>query len=81
MGPLNRAIELPNGYPVMDIYYQATNSKPATHALMSTNIIISFHTLFEFWASMTRSFRAFAKRNGLSYPKFFAAAVSCHRYI
>ncbi|PSN70490.1 hypothetical protein BS50DRAFT_585901 [Corynespora cassiicola Philippines] len=58
--------------PIIQVYYQATGSKPATNVLVSMLGIVFFISFFNVYASDARLLWAFARDNGLP----FSAAVA-----
>lgn len=66
------ALTTPTGYPVIEIYLQATGS--ATGATVLTCFIIIPETvcLFNVFASVTRLVWAFSRDNGLPFSSFFS---------
>ncbi len=72
IGNVENALNTPTGYPVIEIFYQATNSNAATSAMQSAIIIIAFASTFDILASTSRLTWAFARDRGLPFPNFFA---------
>ena len=72
MGNVENALESPTGYPIIEIFYQATHSVTATNGLMSLILITAFVALFGALASVTRLTWAFARDRGLPFSDFFA---------
>jgi choline transport protein len=58
--------------PIIQVYYQATGSKPATNLFVSMLAIIFFVSFFNVFASVSRLAWAFSRDNGLPFSKFFA---------
>ena len=71
MGDVQNALESPTGYPIIEIFYQATGSITATNGLMSLILITAFVALFGALASVTRLTWAFARDQGLPFSDFF----------
>lgn len=72
IGDVDTALESPTGYPIIEIFYQATGSVGAATAMMSAIIIIAFFAVFGILASTSRLTWAFARDNGLPFSNFFA---------
>ncbi|KAL4917737.1 amino acid/polyamine transporter I [Aspergillus aurantiobrunneus] len=72
MGDYTEAVLSPTGYPIIQIAYQATGSKPATYVLMAMGMLPGWIALFNGLASVTRLAWAFARDNGLPFSDFFA---------
>jgi choline transport protein len=69
-------VELVTNYPtipLIEVYYQATNSKPATTILVLMPAIILEFALFNCYASVSRLVWVFSKDKGLPFSKFFSA--------
>ena len=58
--------------PLIEVYYQATNSKPAATFLTMLPIIIVLFALFNIFASVSRLVWAFARDKGLPFSTFFS---------
>lgn len=58
--------------PIIQVYYQATGSKPATNLFISIFAIIIFVAFFNVFASDSRLLWAFARDNGLPFSGFFS---------
>ena len=61
----------PYGFPFIQIFYNATNSKAGTTAMTSFLIAMYIFATFGFVASASRQAWAFARDNGLPGSKFF----------
>jgi choline transport protein len=59
-------------YPIIQIFYQATNSVPAATAMMCLIIVIGLTSSIGVVASVSRLTWAFARDGGLPFSKFFA---------
>jgi len=62
----------PTGLPLLEVYYQATKSKPASIILTLLPVIIIFFSLFNAFASVSRLVWQFSRDNGLPFSSFFA---------
>lgn len=71
MGSLDDALSTATGYPIIEIFFQATKSKPATNVLMCLILIPGFVSLFNVLASVTRLTWAFARDEGLPFSDYF----------
>ncbi|KAL5381822.1 hypothetical protein DPSP01_007005 [Paraphaeosphaeria sporulosa] len=58
--------------PIIQVYYQATGSKPATNLFVIVICIIIFVSFFNVFASVSRLIWAFSRDNGLPFSKTFA---------
>lgn len=72
IGDVKDALQTPTGYPVIQIFYQATNSIPAATAMMSLVIVIGLTSSLGVVASVSRLTWAFARDGGLPFSEFFA---------
>lgn len=72
IGNIDNALNTPTGYPIIEIFYQATGSTKAASAMESAIIIIAFCSTFAILASVSRLTWAFARDQGLPFSKFFA---------
>ncbi|KAF2679390.1 amino acid transporter [Lentithecium fluviatile CBS 122367] len=58
--------------PIIQVYYQATGSKPATNLFVSMLAIIIFVSFFNVFASVSRLAWAFSRDHGLPFSRVFA---------
>lgn len=72
IGDVDRVANTPTLLPIIEVYYQATKSKPATNFLVALMALILFMSLFNIFASVSRLVWAFARDNGLPLSKTFA---------
>jgi choline transport protein len=72
IGNIDQVTNSPTGLPIIEVYYQATGSKPATNFLVAVLCIIIFLALFNVFASVSRLTWAFACDHGLPFHTFFA---------
>lgn len=72
IGDINLVANTPTGLPLIEVYYQATNSKAATNLLVALPAIIVFFALFNSFASVSRLVWQFARDNGLPFSKTFS---------
>lgn len=72
IGDVEAALESPTGYPIIEIFYQATGSVGGATTMMCALIIIAFFAVFGIVASTSRLTWAFARDKGLPFSKFFA---------
>lgn len=77
MGDFTSALETPTGWPLVEIYYQATNSHAGTCVLMTVGLIAGFVALFGALASVSRLIWAFARDDGLPFSAFFSHVSPC----
>ena len=79
MGNLENALTTETGYPIIEVFYQATHSIGATNTLMSLILITAFVAFFGAMASVSRLVWAFARDHGLPYSDFFTHVSSIPR--
>lgn len=72
LGDLETVLASPTGYPIIEVYYQATKSKAGTNGMMLMIIIVVLVSCFSILASVSRLTWAFAKDHGLPFADFFA---------
>ncbi|ERF75937.1 hypothetical protein EPUS_01303 [Endocarpon pusillum Z07020] len=72
LGDLETVLASPTGYPIIEVYYQATKSKAGTNVMMLMIIIVVLVSCFSILASVSRLTWAFAKDHGLPFADFFA---------
>lgn len=58
--------------PIIQVYYQATGSKPATNLFVAMFGLIIFISFFNVFASVSRLLWAFSRDNGLPFSTIFA---------
>lgn len=71
IGNVKDALESPSGFPIIEIFYQATKSTKATNAMQSSITAIGFASSIGVVASVSRLTWAFARDGGLPFSKFF----------
>jgi len=69
---VERISSSPTGLPLIEVYYQATNSKAATNTLVALIGVIAFFALFNMFASVSRLVWVFALDNGMPFSSFFS---------
>jgi choline transport protein len=69
---IERISSSPTGLPLIEVYYQATNSKAATNTLVALIGVIAFFALFNMFASVSRLVWVFALDNGMPFSSFFS---------
>lgn len=72
IGDVETSLNSPTGYPIIEIFYQATGSVGAATAMMSAIIAVAFFSVFGILASTSRLTWAFARDQGLPFSNFFA---------
>jgi choline transport protein len=72
IGDLDQVENTPTGLPIIEVYYQATQSKQATNILVVMMALILFISLFNIFASVSRLTWSFAKDKGLPFSSFFS---------
>jgi choline transport protein len=72
IGDIQAATNSPTGYPIIQIFYQATGSVRASTAMMASITSIGMASSIGVVASVSRLTWAFARDGGLPFSKFFA---------
>jgi len=72
MGNAEEVANTPTGVPLIEVFYQATNSKPATNFLVLMPVIIFIFATFNILASVSRLIWVFAKDKGIPFSNFFS---------
>ncbi|KAF2840590.1 amino acid permease [Patellaria atrata CBS 101060] len=72
VGDLDRVLASPTGYPIIEVYYQATKSKAGTNVMMVMIMIVVFVSCFSIFASVSRLIWAFARDRGMPFSDFFS---------
>jgi choline transport protein len=72
VGDVDQVINTPTGVPLIEVYYQATNSKGAITFLVLMPTIIIYLSIFNGYASTSRLICVFSKDKGLPFSKFFS---------
>jgi choline transport protein len=75
IGDIQAAINSPTGYPIIQIFYQATGSVRASTAMMASITSIGMASSIGVVASVSRLTWAFARDGGLPFSKFFAHVI------
>jgi choline transport protein len=72
VGPLDQALQASTGYPIVNMFYSATNSIAAS-IVMSTVLIINLAAAgVACLAAASRQLWAFARNGGVPFSEFFA---------
>jgi len=69
MGDLQSALDTPTGYPLIAIFYGATQSKRATNAAICGIVASAVASVLGLMASASRTTWAFSRDNGLPFSK------------
>jgi choline transport protein len=72
IGNIENALTTPTGYPIIEIFYQATGSMKATTIMQASIIFVGLASSLGVVASVSRLTWAFARDGGLPYSTFFA---------
>jgi len=72
IGNVDLVTSTTTGLPLIEVYYQATNSMPATNFLVLMPALILLFTLFNVFASVSRLIWVFSKDKGLPFSNFFS---------
>ena len=78
IGDITKAIESPTTFPIIEIFYNATNSYRATNAMTAALILSMIFLALGLLASASRFAWAFARDNGLPFSTYFSH-VSWHQ--
>jgi choline transport protein len=78
IGNVSSALNTNTGFPVIEIFYQATSSKSAATVMMASITTIGLASNIGVVASVSRLTWAFARDGGLPYSEFFAHVDSKH---
>lgn len=76
MGNVEEIVGTPTGFPIIELYFQATGSKAGTVVLVGLLLFAGTVSIFSLFASTSRLTWAFANDRGLPFADFFAH-VSC----
>ncbi len=71
-GDIDQVANSKTGLPIIEVYYQATQSKHGTNILVVMMAIVLFISLFNIFASVSRLTWAFARDNGLPFSHLFS---------
>jgi amino acid transporter len=72
IGNVNAVTNTPTGLPIIEVYYQATQSVATTNVLILAIASVIFVALFNVLASASRLTWAFARDRGLPFSSFFS---------
>lgn len=72
IGNVKNALNTPTGFPIIEIFYQATGSVRAATAMQCSITIIGFASNIGVVASVSRLTWAFARDGGLPFSEFFS---------
>jgi amino acid transporter len=72
IGDVDSALSTPTGFPIIQIFYQATGSVKAATAMQASITIIGFASNIGVVASVSRLTWAFARDGGMPFSNFFA---------
>jgi choline transport protein len=72
IGNVENALSTPTGFPIIEIFYQATGSVKAATVMQCAITVIGFASNIGVVASVSRLTWAFARDGGLPYSQFFA---------
>ena len=79
IGDLERVTLTSTGFPIIEIFYQSTNSVPWATGLTCMIVLLAMICQFGVYASVSRLVWAFAKDNGLPFAPFFARVCVNHQ--
>lgn len=72
IGDLETVSASSTGYPIFEVLYQATGSKAGTSYIIAMFLVIIAVSNFSIFASVSRLVWAFARDNGLPFPRLFS---------
>ena len=72
IGDVTSALQSPTGFPIIEIFYNATKSLRATNAMTAALIISLIFSSLGTLASGSRLTWAFARDDGLPFSKYFS---------
>ncbi len=78
IGNVNTDTNTPTGLPMIEVYYQATNSVAATNVFIVAIAFVICVALFNVLASVSRLTWAFARDHGLPFSRFFSQVSAKH---
>ena len=81
VGDLDTTLNTPTGYPFIEVFYTATNSKVGATAMTSIIIILTVCACISFVATTSRQTYAFARDNGFFAPAVFSKVSQMLKYI
>jgi choline transport protein len=70
------ALETPTGFPILEIFFSGAKSYAATNAMVSAPIISIFFSALGLLASGSRLILAFARDDGIPFPRYFSHVSS-----
>ena len=81
IGPLDTSLTSPTGYPILTMFFNATNSLAAVD-VMTTVILVNFTaSAIAALAAASRQLWAFARNGGLPFSRFFAPVRPFSTYV
>jgi choline transport protein len=72
IGDIESVMNTPTGFPIIQIFYQATGSVKAATAMQTSITLIGFASNIGVVASVSRLTWAFARDGGMPFSNFFA---------
>ena len=72
IGDITQALQSPTGFPIIEIFYNTTQSYRATNAMTAALIMSMIFSALGLVASASRFAWAFARDDGLPFSKFFS---------
>ena len=72
IGNIEEALNTPTGFPIIEIFRQATGSNAGASAMESAIIVIAFASSFALLTSVSRLTFAFARDGGMPFSTYFA---------
>jgi len=78
IGDVDTVSNTPTGIPLIEVFYEATNSKPATTFLVIMPAIVLFFSTCNAFASVSRLIWTFAKDKGLPFSRQLSYVICPH---
>src|SRR5436190_6320277 len=72
IGDVDAALSTRTGFPIIQVFYQTTQSKAGATALVSLILVSNTVSMFGFFTSVSRLTWAFARDKGLPFSSFFS---------
>lgn len=67
LGDIDNVLSTKTGFPIIQIFYNTTNSVAATTAMMMPSIVVAVASTFGLLASASRTLWAFARDGGMPF--------------
>ena len=77
IGDLTAVLSTPTDYPIIQVFYVATQSKPATTAIIVALMLTSIFSCFGLLASASRLTWSFAQDRGIPFAGYLEHVWTC----